>query len=85
MSPDEPGNAVYIIYGYYPGLMSPHTPECRSLRELFLVQHVSIKRQGVAYIISTPEALHEKEKMIRNGLNNVYNQIIQLKAKRGTE
>ena len=33
MSPDEPGNAVYIIYGYYPGLMSPQRAFCRSLRE----------------------------------------------------
>ena len=33
MSPDEPGNAVYIIYGYFPGLMSPQRAFCRSLRE----------------------------------------------------
>ena len=29
----EPGNAVYIIYGYYPGLRSPHRVFLRSLRE----------------------------------------------------
>ena len=33
MSPDEPGNAVYIIYGYFPGLRSPHRVFLRSLRE----------------------------------------------------
>ena len=33
MSPDEPGNPVYIIYGYYPGLRSPHRVFLRSLRE----------------------------------------------------
>ena len=29
----EPGNAVYIIYGYYPGLRSPHRVFLRSFRE----------------------------------------------------
>ena len=33
MSRPEPGNAVYIIYGYYPGLRSPHRVFLRSLRE----------------------------------------------------
>ena len=29
----EPGNAVYIIYGYFPGLRSPHRVFLRSFRE----------------------------------------------------